>query len=713
MSVILVACGMASSALALVDGQATTVRTARPGILTLRTGDVALDNCVNELGGATFSSRWMLLRIEGGRDGMNAPRRAALIDAGLVPVGYLPFDCYIVDTSRAADAPGSAPAAARALGFILGAYAIDQSWRIDNSLRQLNGNEEVQTNVWLFTNADSAGASALIATLPGVRLLETERVGYTVRLALRGPAQALPAIAAHEDVYYIEPLPTYAVRSNVTTRWTIQSGTLNVTPLYTNGLDGAGQIIGIIDGGLATNHCSFRDTVNPIGPLHRKIAAYNSPNFYDFHGTHVAGTAAGDAVGFDFSSNQRGVAYNARIVFSLHPQATFTSVYGKHFTHYSQGALTQSNSWGTDSTREYDGGCRAIDTLLFQNDDIFLAHAASNGQLVTNPENAKNSLCVTSSMNGLNANSYCGGGTGPTLDGRRKPEVSAPGCAITSATGSSGCSTGTISGTSMATPAVGGMGALVRQYYVAGFYPGGSANAGNALSPSGALVKATIVNSALDMTAVPGYPSDREGWGRIVADEALYFAGDQRNLIVRDVRNTQGLNTQDEQLLTFTVTNSALPLRITMAYYDAPAEVNAASTPVNNLNLTVSSPQGITYLGNVFLGGQSTTGGVADQMNNLEQVHLSAPAPGEWTVRIAAPAVPLGPQGFAVVISGDVEPIAACIGDFNKNGGIDGADIEDFFLSWTQSDPRADVNGDGGIDGTDVEVFFVAWQAGC
>lgn len=55
-----------------------------------------------------------------------------------------------------------------------------------------------------------------------------------------------------------------------------------------------------------------------------------------------------------------------------------------------------------------------------------------------------------------------------------------------------------------------------------------------------------------------------------------------------------------------------------------------------------------------------------------------------------------------------------CPADYNQNGGVDGADVEDFVVAWAASDHRADVNEDGGIDGADVETFFMAWQAsGC
>ncbi len=53
-----------------------------------------------------------------------------------------------------------------------------------------------------------------------------------------------------------------------------------------------------------------------------------------------------------------------------------------------------------------------------------------------------------------------------------------------------------------------------------------------------------------------------------------------------------------------------------------------------------------------------------------------------------------------------------CIGDFNEDGGIDGADIEAFFRSWEAGEAGADVSQDGGVDGSDVQVFFTAWERG-
>jgi len=50
--------------------------------------------------------------------------------------------------------------------------------------------------------------------------------------------------------------------------------------------------------------------------------------------------------------------------------------------------------------------------------------------------------------------------------------------------------------------------------------------------------------------------------------------------------------------------------------------------------------------------------------------------------------------------------------DFNEDGGVDGSDVEAFFLAWQSSESAADFNIDGGVDGADVEAFFIAWTLG-
>ncbi|MEZ5332700.1 MAG: hypothetical protein R2991_11740 [Thermoanaerobaculia bacterium] len=89
------------------------------------------------------------------------------------------------------------------------------------------------------------------------------------------------------------------------------------------------------------------------------------------------------------------------------------------------------------------------------------------------------------------------------------------------------------------------------------------------------------------------------------------------------------------------------PLRITLAWSDAPGAPGASPALVNDLDLTVVT-DGQTYRGNVFSAGVSVTGGTADALNNLENVFV--PAPGSTaSITVHATAV----NGDGVPFSGD------------------------------------------------------------
>ena len=57
--------------------------------------------------------------------------------------------------------------------------------------------------------------------------------------------------------------------------------------------------------------------------------------------------------------------------------------------------------------------------------------------------------------------------------------------------------------------------------------------------------------------------------------------------------------------------------------------------------------------------------------------------------------------------------LTICPGDYNCDGGIDGADVDAFFDDWSNGFPQADLNCDGGVDNDDVATFFDHWSNGC
>jgi hypothetical protein len=118
-----------------------------------------------------------------------------------------------------------------------------------------------------------------------------------------------------------------------------------------------------------------------------------------------------------------------------------------------------------------------------------------------------------------------------------------------------------------------------------------------------------------------------------------------------------GLSTGGIETTPINVFGSAQQLRITLAWTEPPGTAGASNPVINDLDLEVVDALGNTYLGNVFntSTGQSQTGGAKDPKNIIEQVHVSNPPIGAWSVRVKGGAVAQGTQGYALVITGDIQ----------------------------------------------------------
>jgi len=697
----------------VVPGTSNVVN-AQLGVLNLRNGDVVADQRPDLRSDLLQPGARVAVIIDGP---MTPARVAQLEGTGIRHLGYLPTNAFAADL-------GDTPERVRELAWVQRIIAFDSAWKLAPELSGarpawtepervvLESQSRRLVSVWLF-KGDSEDAVRGWAAAAGGVVRSSEVVAGGSCLSIEVPSAPIAELAALASVQWVEEFPEYGLRSNSTVRWMVQGPTAGLTPMYANGLIGSQNILGLIDGRLSVDHCSFSDPEgDPVGPLHRKILAYNTMVGYELHGTHVGGTAVGDGGSF---TNSRGVAYGARLVYNYYPNTNETSVFGRFDIHASQGARVHNNSWGrTDGFNGYDGSSRAVDAFLFEHDENLIVFAVANALNISNPENSKNCLAVGAVQLAPNQNMpYSSTSTGPTIDGRRKPEVMSAGQSVLSSGGNSGCGTTSLSGTSMATPGVSGTAILVRDYFASGFYPSGARTAIDSFTPSGSLLKAMIVNSAVDVTGIPGFPSTREGWGRLIIDNSVYFVGDARTLMVRDVRNddSRALETGGTHIFGIQA-GSDDQLKVTLSWFDAPALAGTTYAPVNNLNLEVESPSGIMYLGNAFGGGVSVAAGGADAVNNLEQVLLAAPQAGMWTIRVRGSAVNDGPQGYALVVTGEVAD-SLCPSDFDFSGATDSDDIVGFFEAWDTGAAAADINRSGGVDSDDVVMFFESWEGGC
>lgn len=673
-----------------------------PHVLYLRTGDVDLTKAPSLLGSDTAlpADAHFVIHLDGP---ITPQRRTALEQAGVRLGEYLPMHSYICA------APGVKPVDLVKLGFVHWLGDFDPNWRIapDIGTLQFASDERKaiadagRVRVWIEL-LPSATADRTLAKLGSLQslVLAIEPAGESLFVAAEMPSNKVADLKDVPDILFVEEIDEPQARDH-STNWIGQSNVLDSMSIWNAGLTGTGQIVGIIDWSLVPTHCCFSD-VNPIGPLHRKIAAYlptvpGAPGGFADHGTTVCSILAGEAPG-QGDPNFRGVAYNAKIVFhdmnqgvvggSGTPDLLRNTLTAAH----NAGARLHNNSWGSASVTNYTNWCRDVDIFSRTFEDDIVLFAVNNVspppsiQTSTNPDNSKNCLAVSAAGDSPTQDNACLNGAspigaqGPTTDGRRKPEVMGVGCGNMSANHNTACSLlSTGPATSWATPAAAGLAVLSRQYFIDGYYPTGAPVPANTITPTGALQRAMMCNTSVDLTSIADYPSLREGWGRVLLDNSLYLAGDARKLFFRDKRNAVGLSTGQSNTVIIRVVGGAQSFKVTLVWTDVAAAALAAFAPINNLDLVVTAPNASVYKGNVFIGGQSATGGAADDRNNVEQVLINLPLAGEYTIQIAGTAVNSELQGYALVVTGDIVPFdcsAILKGDVNLDGLVNALDIQ-------------------------------------
>ena len=255
---------------------------------------------------------------------------------------------------------------------------------------------------------------------------------------------------------------------------------------------------------------------------------------------------------------------------------------------------------------------------------------------------------------------------GPTRDGRIKPDLVGPARVLAGDINLDGnastCDITSQEGTSWASPSIAGAAALVRQYFTDGFYPTGTRKAGDALAPSAALLKATLIAAARplrwrhdivlnDLVDALPTPSHEQGWGFPVLDDALYFDGEARRTRVVDVPLSKGLAAGQSSTIRVNA-RAGTPLKAVLVWTDPPGVAGGAIDPtpqlVNDLDLRVTT-SGATHLGN---------GAVPDRRNNVEVVSIAAPAAGTYEITVSAQSLGVGPrQSYALVITGDFDSL--------------------------------------------------------
>ncbi len=589
--------------------------------------------------------------------------RASFLAQDIQILDYLPEYAYIVSSP-----PDKVSVLAQTAFALIGIEPQDKfPPRISNGFRKsaVSPPGFVNLLVKFYDDVSLVDASSLLKE-NGVTILH--EIPSLNTLTVNIPKKAVSSLLNFDEVQWIEEENRDLVEHLNLSRKAVDVEIVQAQPY---GLTGVGVDIMQHDGGWAnSSHPDLKGRVI-IGDNNCGVGP---------HATFVAGILIG--TGFLSNKDLRGMA-NSSVIDAYCPSNFDYNMTGDIDADYknaiiNKGVDLSSNSWGlvVNQTSEcplmgdyillsnlYDQLTRGKYSqkklpIVFSagNERAYPNNCGTNpgqwenyGNIDPGGQSAKNTLVVGASYS-VYGNVTFFTSFGPVDDGRLKPEVMAPGDEIDGPLGIT--STQAFStppyysyeegyGTSASAPHVAGGIALLMEAYRKVHKTNRDFISSTA--------KALFVQTAKDI-AKPG-PDYQSGYGVInMTAAALIVLSDtidkSRNLIIED--NVTDGRTRTYMLI---VPQNKKELKVTLAWDDKETSPNAGKTLVNDLDLSFVSPSGTTVypyvLNNNTPSDPATTG--INRIDNLEQVKVTNPQAGNWTVLVKGTIVPVGPQSYSLV----------------------------------------------------------------
>lgn len=395
---------------------------------------------------------------------------------------------------------------------------------------------EVAVKTTLLPKLDALKAEGLVrsydfATGTGALILNVDDTRASAAFQALQGLDELGRIVRNQEVKLdavVEAVAPTAPKAEKTVEWNV--GKVGVEQAWAQGVTGEGVVVGIVDTGANVSHealkAQYRGTnadgtvshdYNWFDPVGNKTEAYDDHS----HGSHVAGTSVGGtkdhltgmAPGAKFIATKvftaSGSGNTAAILKGLSWMLAPTKADGTGADPTMAPDIV-SNSWGNSNgaSLSYIDAWKAFEAAGI----IPVVAAGNSGRPNTVGAPGSYPQSITVGATDINDKVASFSSRGPSkikdADGNflQKPDVSAPGKDIISA-GKSGDQYVKMSGTSMATPAVSGVIALLLQKFP-------NLNAEQ--------VRVVLAKSSVDIDA-PGYDLNT-GHGRVDAVKALATA---------------------------------------------------------------------------------------------------------------------------------------------------------------------------------------------
>ncbi|MBK8966015.1 MAG: S8 family serine peptidase [Lewinellaceae bacterium] len=553
--------------------------------------------------------------------------RAALEQEGVQFISYVTFGAYLVALPEKFDLNKLELLHVRSI------VPVKPRWKMAQNLREepygdwaVHG-DQIDVILQLYPHVRIPDGAELCRLHGMTVILEGTQNGF---LHVRLLKDHLEALAALPFVRYMELLPEPGEPEDVGGRALHRSNLLDMDAGAGIKYDGSGVVVMVRDDGPLGPHIDFK------GRNTNLFASSDVSN--SNHGDGVGGVMAGAG---NLNPVMKGMAAGADI-FTIRYEADFQdNTLPLHFTDN----VTITNS-------SYSNGCNAGYTTITQTveqqlqDNPTLMHVFSAGN--SNGQNcdygagnqwgnitgghkvAKN--CIATANVFADGALVGSSSRGPAHDGRLKPDITAHGQNQNSTDQNNTYQV--FGGTSAAAPGIAGCMAQLTQAYKEMYGE----------EPTAALLKTAIMATANDLGNAG--PDFKFGWGHVNAWRA-YQLLKEKNWLEDSVENGA------ETTHTIQVPAGTELAKIMLYWVEPPASQNAARALINDLDITVTAPDGST----VYLPWKldptpdptilnTPAGKGRDSLNNVEQVAIELPAAGEYTVTIKGFEVPMGPQPY-------------------------------------------------------------------
>jgi len=554
-------------------------------------------------------------------------------------------------------------------------------------------NDPIWIAICLHNNAtETASDVANNMVQSGLISLETTDIISPIRLDTKAAPADVPKIAAIDSVALINP---YEEKND---KIDVARTVLNAcvyTPDWSTEYTGQGQVVAVGDSGFDIGN---KNNIHPgfvAGSVLDVTNVWGVTEGLDDttgHGTHVCGCITLSTTSAMTNGRRiRGTAPEAKLVVVRNRKAT-GEIYrktlvpsflrGPYYTAHKPRVFSFSfNTEYKGTIKRYNNEAGDIDDFTFKNQDAFVCMCAGNeGALpgytqIVNETTAKNltvvGACDTTRPNiagkydptkPIDNSPYRMAqfsNRGPAPEGRFKPDVVAPGMAILSAKSRNATNQNDVTwglsndpnltfsaGTSAATPQVAGCAAVIREALV-------KRSSNPVAKPSGALVKALLINGAVPLDPSSVVPNNVSGFGRVNLEASL------AHLEIPDsdpnVSPRCGFFTREiAALKTFEVATIKVPpleeipltgekiprrLRVTLVWFD----VRGASTE-NKLYLTLAKKGGTSkqaVCGNRDPNATDGTTQTPDRVNTVQRVDCVNISPGEYSASVTCEATSL------------------------------------------------------------------------